>query len=223
MLNWPVDPAILQPFVPRGTELDAWEGKTFVSAVGFLFLDTRLFGIPVPFHRSFEEVNLRFYVGRDGPEGRRRGVCFVREIVPRWAVAFLARAVYNERYIALPMRHRVEPAPNGLAEYAWKHGGRWSSLRARFSGEPEALRAGSEEEFITEHYWGYAAQRDGGTVEYRVEHPSWRVWRAHDGVLDADVAALYGPQFTAPLAAPPSSVFVADGSPVVVRRARRIA
>ncbi|MFL5537710.1 MAG: DUF2071 domain-containing protein, partial [Longimicrobiaceae bacterium] len=229
---------------PRGTELDAWEGKTFVSAVGFLFLDTRLFGIPVPFHRDFEEVNLRFYVGREGPEGWRRGVCFIREIVPRWAVAFLARAVYNERYVALPMRHRVEPPPSastpgsidgssaggsssggtpGLAEYAWRHGGRWNSLHARFSGAPGPLAAGSEEEFITEHYWGYAAQRDGGTVEYRVEHPSWRVWHADEAALDADVAALYGAEFAGPLAASPSSAFVADGSPIVVRRARRIA
>ncbi|HEX8246435.1 MAG TPA: DUF2071 domain-containing protein, partial [Longimicrobium sp.] len=81
MLNWQVDPGILRPYVPRGTELDAWRGKTFVSAVGFLFLGTRVLGVPVPFHRDFEEVNLRFYVRRQGPEGWRRGVCFIREIV----------------------------------------------------------------------------------------------------------------------------------------------
>lgn len=224
MLNWEVDPGLLRPFVPRGTELDAWQGKTFVSAVGFLFLGTRVFGIPVPFHRDFEEVNLRFYVGRQGAEGWRRGVCFIREIVPRPAVATLARLVYNEAYLALPMRHRVELAPGaGLAEYAWRHQGRWNSLRAAFSGAAAPAVAGSEEEFITEHYWGYTAQRDGGTVEYRVEHPSWRVWRADTAALDADVAALYGAGFAAPLAAPPSSAFVADGSPIVVRRPRRIA
>ncbi|HSU14518.1 DUF2071 domain-containing protein [Longimicrobium sp.] len=224
MLNWEVDPGILRPFVPRGTELDAWQGKTFVSAVGFLFLGTRVLGIPVPFHRDFEEVNLRFYVGRQGPEGWRRGVCFVREIVPRWAIATLARAVYNERYVALPMRHRVEiSADAGEAEYAWALGGRWNTLRARFAGSPAPLVPGSEEEFITEHYWGYTAQRDGGTVEYRVEHPSWRVWTASEAALDADVAALYGVEFSQALSQPPSSAFVADGSPIVVRRPRRVA
>ena len=224
MLNWEVDPDLLRPLVPRGTELDAWQGKTFVSAVGFLFLDTRLFGIPMPFHRNFEEVNLRFYVGREGPEGWRRGVCFVREIVPRLAIATIARWVYNEAYVAYPMRHGGNVAANGgSAEYGWRRGGRWESLRATFSGAPNPLEAGSVEEFITEHYWGYTAQRDGGTIEYRVEHPSWRVWRANEAALDADVAALYGPQFAAPLATPPSSAFVADGSPVVVRRAVRIA
>jgi uncharacterized protein YqjF (DUF2071 family) len=224
MLNWEVDPSILRPYVPRGTELDAWQGRTFVSCVGFMFQDTRLLGIPIPFHRHFEEVNLRFYVGRQGPEGWRRGVCFIREIVPRWAIAAMARAVYNEQYVALPMRHAVELGANGgSVEYGWKFGGRWCSVGARVSGAAKPLAAGSEEEFITEHYSGYAAQRDGGTVEYRVEHPSWRVWSADDARLDADVAALYGPAFAAPLAGAPSSAFVADGSQIVVRRARRIA
>lgn len=225
MLNWEVDPDLLRPLVPRGTELDAWQGKTFVSAVGFLFLDTRLMGLPVPFHRNFEEVNLRFYVGREGPEGWRRGVCFVREIVPRLAIATIARWVYNEAYVAYPMRHgrNVSETSGGSAEYGWRRGGRWESLRATFSGAPRPLETGSVEEFITEHYWGYTAQRDGGTIEYRVEHPSWRVWRADEAALDADVAALYGTQFAAPLAAPTSSAFVADGSPVIVRRAVRIA
>lgn len=223
MLNWEVDPAILRPYVPRGMELDAWRGRTFVSCVGFLFTDTRLLGVPIPFHRRFEEVNLRFYVGREGPEGWRRGVCFIREIVPRWWVAFMARAVYNERYISLPMRHSIDlHAEGGAVEYGWRFGGRWCSVGARVSGASSPLVAGSEEEFITEHYWGYAAQRDGGTVEYRVEHPSWRVWTADDARLDADVAALYGAEFAAPLAAPSSSAFVADGSEIVVRRAARI-
>ena len=224
MLNWEVEPAILRPYVPRGTELDTWRGRTFVSCVGFLFTDTRLLGVPIPFHRTFEEVNLRFYVGRQGPEGWRRGVCFIREIVPRWWVAFMARAVYNERYVSLPMRHDVHlDSTGGSVEYGWKFGGRWCSVGARVSGAPSQLVAGNEEEFITEHYWGYTAQRDGGTVEYRVEHPSWRVWTADDARLDADVATLYGAGFAAPLAAPPSSAFVADGSEIVVRRAKRIA
>jgi uncharacterized protein YqjF (DUF2071 family) len=173
MLSWEVDPALLQRRVPRGTQLDLWEGKAFVSAVGFWFAGTRLLGVPIPFHQSFEEVNLRFYVGRQGPEGWRRGVCFVRELVPRAAVAALARWTYNEPYLALPMDHQASlGGAEGQAEYRWRHGGRWQRLAASVSGPARPAAPGSAEEFITEHYWGYTGQRDGGTVEYRVEHPA---------------------------------------------------
>jgi uncharacterized protein YqjF (DUF2071 family) len=223
MLNWEIDPALLRSRVPRGTELDSWQGRTFVSVVGFRFLDTRVRGWAIPFHRNFEEVNLRFYVRRLGDEGWRRGVVFVREIVPRWAIAALARLVYGENYLALPMRHRVDlpqggATARGSLEYGWRHAGRWQRLRVQVAGTPQPTEAGSQEEFITEHYWGYASQSHGGTVEYRVEHPPWPVWRACDSALDSDAAALYGPEFAPSLSGAPASAFVAVGSPVIVRR-----
>jgi hypothetical protein len=151
-------------------------------------------------------------------------VVFVREIVPRWAIATAARVIYNEQYAAMPMRHLIHPLDDGRrqVEYGWKHRGRWCAIRATTRGEPQPLAAGSEAEFITEHYWGYAPQRGGGTVEYRVEHPSWRVWNAETHALDVDAATLYGPAFGASLAAPPRSAFVAEGSPIVVRRGVRV-
>jgi uncharacterized protein YqjF (DUF2071 family) len=218
MLNYRIDPALLAPFVPAGTELDQWQGATFVSMVGFLFLDTRVLGAGIPFHRDFEEVNLRFYVRRTAEDGVRRGVVFIKEIVPRWAIATTARLFYGEKYVALPMRHDV-PLSGGRpvhAEYDWRHGGAWDRLRVVPAGDAVEAAAGSEEEFITEHYWGYSRQRNGGTVEYRVEHPRWRVWRAAAASLECRAAELYGPQFAAALASPPSSAFLADGSPVIV-------
>ncbi|HEU0299828.1 MAG TPA: DUF2071 domain-containing protein [Longimicrobium sp.] len=224
MLNYEVDAALLRPLVPAGTELDAWGGVTYASVVGFLFLDTRVLGVPIPFHRDFEELNLRFYVRRRGPEGWRRGVVFVKEIVPRLAIAAVARTVYNENYVAMPMRHRVDVSVDagGTVEYGWRFRGRWCGLRAAVRGPAGPLRAGSEEEFITEHYWGYARQRDGGTVEYQVEHPRWNVWRAESAALECDLARLYGPGFAECLSAPPRSALVADGSPIVVRAGRRL-
>src|SRR5713101_1040010 len=108
MLNFEVDPTVLRPLVPAGTELDDWRSRTFVSVVGFLFLNTRVLGIPIPFHRDFEEVNLRFYVRRKMSDGWRRAVVFVKELVPRAAIALTARMVYGENYVALPMNHRIE-------------------------------------------------------------------------------------------------------------------
>src|SRR6185369_6063285 len=100
----------------------------------------------------------------------------------------------------------------------WFHAGRWHALRLAAAGAPSRPTDDSEEAFITEHYWGYARQRDGGTVEYRVEHPRWAVWRATAASLDCDVAGFYGPAFAPYLCGVPTSAFIADGSPIVVRR-----
>jgi uncharacterized protein len=228
MLNYEVDPALVQPLAPRGTEIDFWEGRTYVSMVGFLFLGTRLLGVPPPLHRNFEEVNLRFYLRRETAGEVRRGVAFVKEIVPRWAIAQVARLAYNENYVSLPMRHRREGFGAGelgsrRVDYAWRHAGRWQQLAAEAEGEPQPLVAGSHEEFIAEHYWGYCRQRDGGTIEYSVEHPPWRVWRATGTALDCDAERLYGPAFADVLSRPPETAFIADGSPVAVYRPAKIA
>lgn len=226
MLNYQVDPGVLRPRVPRGVELDTWRGGVLASLVGFRFLDTRVLGVRVPGHVDFDEVNLRFYVRREVPGGARRGVVFVKELVPRRAIAAVARRLYDEPYEWRPMRHEVAPptagAP-GLARYEWHgDGGGWEGLEARFAGEPTPPVAGSEEEFITEHYWGYTARRDGSTSEYRVEHPPWRVWRAIEPGCRADFAALYGAEFVAALSASPVSAFVAEGSAVAVAPAGRL-
>ena len=225
MLNYEVPPEILAPLVPAGTELDSWQGKTFVSVVGFLFLDTRVRGIAIPGHRDFEEVNLRFYVRRRAEDGWRRGVVFVREIVPRFAIAGTARLLYGEKYVSLPMRHSItgDPTRGGMyVMYGWRFRGRWHGIGAVVGGSPQEALPGSEEEFITEHYWGYSSLRGGGCVEYQVEHPRWRVWNLLRPVLDCDVAPLYGAGFAGPLAGEPSSAFLADGSEVAVYPGRRV-
>ncbi len=225
MLNYEIDPAILLPRVPRGCELDSWSGRCFVSVVGFRFLRTRVLGIPIPFHRDFDEVNLRFYVRRRAWDGWRRGVVFITELVPRRAIAWLARRAYHENYVARPMRHArslaEEPGSSRVA-YQWRRAGSWEGFSLDFSGSPCIPPVDSEEAFITEHYWGYAAAPDGGTLEYRVEHPRWGVWRADRASLDVDVGPLYGDAFAECLSAPPTTAFVADGSPVVVRKGARL-
>ena len=228
MLNYVVDPATLKPWVPAGTELDFWEGRTYVSMVGFLFLKTRILGIPIPFHRNFEEINLRFYVGRKAADGSwRRAVVFIREIVPRRAIAFVARSVYNEPYLALPTTHQIERQPGSKtgiksAAYSWKYRCREHCLKIVTRGEARPLAEGSEAEFIAEHYWGYTAQRDGSSLEYQVEHPRWRVYDSASAEFKCDVAALYGQQFVSVLNRPPDSAFLAEGSAVKVYRGVKI-
>lgn len=228
LLNYACPPALLAPLVPEGTTLDLWEGEALVSLVGFLFRDTRLRGVPVPFHRTFEEVNLRLYVRRaaDGgaEAGARRGVVFVRELVPRRAIAAVARRVYNEPYLAVPMAHRValDPTAGGTVRYAWRHRGDAFALSAAAAGPARPLVPGSEAAFITEHYWGYTRQRDGATLEYRAAHPPWRVWDAAEAAFEGPGERLYGAGFGAVLAHPPRSAFVAEGSAVAVHAGRRL-
>jgi uncharacterized protein len=216
MLNFVVDPKIVAPLVPPGTELDFENGETFLSMVGFLFLDTRLLGLPIPLHRDFEEVNLRFYVRKKSADTWRRGVVFVRELVPRRAIALVARAFYGEKYLALPMKHEIEHVdPTLKVEYSWRRGCKWESLKMSASGEPQAIAAGSHAEFITEHYWGYTRVR-AGCSEYRVEHLRWKIWNANNFEFRGDTAALYGPQFVETLSAPPRSALIAEGSPITI-------
>ena len=225
MLNFPIEPKALQEHIPKGTELDHWEGTTYVSLVGFLFLETKVKGVTIPFHRNFEEINLRFYVRSRGPEGWRRGVVFVREVVPKQAIALLARMLYNENYMACPTRSSViDPSGDttGSVEYGWRPDGQWLSIGVEFSGEPSLPGKNSLEKFITEHYWGYSTQRDGGTVEYQVEHPQWKVWQASENKLDGDLNGFYGPEFAGIFESPPSSSFVADGSHVTVHNGNRM-
>ncbi len=216
MLNYVVDPAILAPLVPPGTELDFEDSETFVSVVGFLFLDTRLLGLPIPRHRDFEEVNLRFYVRKKSADTWRRGVVFVREFVPKRAIAIIARTFYGEPYLALPMKHEIEHVDLRVnVEYSWRRGTKWESIKMSATGEPQNIPAGSHADFITEHYWGYTRIRSGCS-EYRVEHPRWKIWNAETFELRADVAAVYGEQFAKTLSQPPRSAFIAEGGPISV-------
>jgi uncharacterized protein len=218
MMNYRVDPALLANHLPPGVELDFHEGETFISLVGFLFLDTRVLGLAVPRHRDFEEVNLRFYVRRRSADTWRRGVCFIREIVPRRAIATVARIFYGEPYLALPMKSDVVHRDGQVrVEYSWRRGAKWETFSMSAVGAPASTGAGTHEEFITEHYWGYTKVR-GGCSEYRVEHPRWKIWPATSAELNTDTTALYGQEFVTPLSVPPVSKFIAEGSHVQVWR-----
>ena len=227
MLNFEVDPALVRPLVPAGTELDDYRGRTFVSLVGFMFLDTRVLGIEIPWHRDFEEVNLRFYVRRLTGDGWRRAVVFVKELVPRAAIAWAARVIYGENYVAAPMRHHIAVTGEGAAAvrqvaYGWRFEGREHQISVTARGDPLEIVAGSQEEFITEHYWGYTRQRQGGTLEYQVEHPRWRAWTALEARLEGDTAHFSGERFAHCLKGAPASAFLADGSAVSVFKGVRL-
>ena len=228
ILNFEIDPAVLRPFVPVGTELAAWQNTTYVSLVGFQFRKVRVLGLPIPFHRNFDEVNLRFYVRCKTDDVWRRGVVFIKEFAPRRAVAWTARMFFGENYATVPMGHHVD-SPSGdpnatrRASYWWTASGREHRLDFSTDGPAALPSAGTTEEFITEHYWGYSDGIGRATTEYRVDHARWNVWTAREAHFDGDAASLYGQSFVESLTARPASAFMADGSSVAVFLGRRIA
>ncbi len=221
MLNYSIEPRLLQASVPAGSQLDTFAGKTYISLIAFEFQSTKLCGVRVPFHQSFEEVNLRFYVSYAG----KRGAVFIRELVPKRAVALIARFTFNENYSYAAMSHRIETRPNrevSRAEYKWRFAGQSFSIEMETKEDSYVPVEGSLAQFITEHYWGYAAQRDGGSVEYAVEHPPWRVWDAKHARFRGNGAELYGHEVSQVLSGTPDSAFFVDGSAVMVSRGKKI-
>ncbi len=222
MANYAVDPEILRPYVPPYTELDFWKGNCYVSLVGFMFMDTRLFNIPIPFHRNFEEVNLRFYVRYTDQEAWKRGVVFVKEIVPKPALTFVANTVYKEHYQTMKMAHHWQAFKDHLeVEYSWQTRGKNNRLNVIAINSPKPLKKGSEAEFITEHYWGYT-KTGTKTYEYEVTHPSWKVYPVEKCEVDVDFEAVYGENFASLADQEPRSVMLAEGSPITVENKREL-
>ncbi|WP_018617026.1 YqjF family protein [Segetibacter koreensis] len=219
MLNYEIDSKILLPHLPPATELDTFNNKTLVSVVGFMFNNTKVLGLRWPFHSNFEEVNLRFYVKHFDGLTWKRGVVFYSEIVPRPIIATIANLLYREHYSAKPMMHAMSVKKDEIIlTYKWKHRKKWNSIDVTAEASFSDIHAGSEEEFIFEHYWGYNKYNEQTTIEYGVEHSMWQVHKVKEWKLDCDVASLYGEAFVPYLSAEPDSVFLAKGSEVLIRK-----
>jgi uncharacterized protein len=225
MAQYLVSPETLTPWLPAGLELDLFRGNCYVSLVGFLFDQVRVKGLRIPFHTRFEEVNLRFYVRRTEADGtQKRGVVFIREFVPLAAITIVANTLYEEPYATLPTRCSIESTSQKLSvRYDWRHRKIWQSLAAEASPVAQPIPPGSEEEFVTEHYWGYTKRRDGSTSAYEVQHPRWQVYPIHSHAIVADFAALYGPAFAVLNQEKPVSVLLAEGSAITVHAGQRLA
>lgn len=220
--NYIIDPEILKPFVPAGTSLDLWDNKCYVSLVGFMFIDTRLKGIHVPFHVNFEEVNLRFYVLRKEQGEQKRGVTFIKEIVSKPALTLIANSLYDEKYVTLPMKHNWQYEANQQTiSYEWKHKRKWNKFELLTGTELFSMQLNSEEEFITEHYWGYSKIDSKCSTEYHLLHPSWQLYPVKRYVIDVDFGSLYGPQFSVLNNQAPSTVMLAEGSEVEIFQERK--
>ena len=216
MINYTIDPKILEKYVPAGTELDFFEGKCFVSSIGFMFENVKLMGFKIPFHTNFEEVNLRFYVRRLENGIWKRGAVFISEIVPKRAISILANALYNEHYSTLKMKHHIEVKENvNFYQYEWKRKGKWQKIEIETAKNPIEIAPDSEAEFITEHYFGYTKVNAKTSYEYEVRHPRWKQLevKTNSSVIDFKN---YGEEFEFLNHQKPNSVFLAIGSAISI-------
>ena len=217
MANYEVEPSILLPYLPKGVELDFHQGKTYVSLVGFLFKNSSIFGIPIPFLGTFEEINLRFYVKRKTTAGYQRGVVFINETVPYKPVAWLANKLYKEHYIAIPTKHSMQFRDRiKEIQYQWKTNRIWNRISVSAGIEKREMERGSLEEFIFEHYYGYTKISESRTQEYRIHHPRWQVNDVAQFNIYCDFLSMYGPAFSHLSGNVPSSVILAEGSDISV-------
>jgi len=211
--SYAVDDSLLSPRLPSNLELDKHSGSAFVSLVAFAFLNTRVMGLRWPGHINFPELNLRFYVKRRTPQGHRRAVMFIREYVPRRAIAAVARLAYNEPYARAPMSMRLAPK---RAEYTLRHHSMSAAAETDWTTPPES----STEHWFKEHSWGYGIDRRARLLEYEVRHPIWRTAPQPRIDINIDWPALYGPEWRPMQGRQPDSVVFAEGSPVEVFRPR---
>jgi uncharacterized protein YqjF (DUF2071 family) len=219
MINFEVDQSVLLPWLPAHTEFDTFKGKTLMIIVGFLFKNTRVFGMRWPWHTNFEEVNLRFYVKHFTGNEWKRGVVFVSEIVPRTIIARAASILYHEPYISRRMHHSFSShGENIYVQYQWRNSGKWDCIEATAEASLSDIKEGSAEDFILQHYWGYNRYSSAKTIEYGVEHIVWQTHKVLRWNLDCDIAALYGNQFVPFINRNPHSVFLSKGSDVVIRK-----
>lgn len=217
MANYAVAPEVLQPFLPRGVELDLYKGKAYVSLVGFMFNDTKIFKIPIPYFGSFEEINLRFYVKRKEGEIEKRAVVFINETIPYRVVAWIANKLYKEHYTTIPTKHTIKiKDENKQIEYYWKINKVWNSIVVNATTENNEMQKGSFEEYIFEHYFGYTKIDEANTEEYSISHPSWKINTIKDYKINCNFGAMYGNPFENLTNTKPDSIFIAEGSSVSV-------
>ena len=219
MVNYQVSPEVLVEFVPKGVELDLWNGECYTSLVAFKFLETRVRGLTIPFHINFEEVNLRFYVRRQLGNEIRRGVVFIKEIVPRRAIAFVARAFYGEPYETWQMGHTQKEKE---LSYFWLKGSCSNRVTIEFDKNVGVPEADSHGEFIIEHYWGYTKRNANRTDEYKVEHPKWELLNVNHAEIAVDFGKTYGERFAFLNSTEPKSILLARGSEISVYKGAKL-
>ncbi|PRP67443.1 YqjF family protein [Nonlabens agnitus] len=218
--NYKVPPALLKPYLPKGTQLDLRGDLADISLVGLRFENTRILNLPVPFHINFSEINLRLYVKQTGTN--RRGVVFIKEIVDKPLITLVANKLYNERYDTMPLDFQLEEDKEfHHVHYKWKPKD-WQEMTVNYEPAALSIEDGSNEQFILERYFGYSSYDPQTTYEYEVRHASWKHYKVTDYQINVNFEQTYGKEFALLDTLEPDSVMMAHGSRISIENKRKL-
>lgn len=217
LVSYQVPDNALQKYLPDNLHLDKLNGSAFVSLVAFDFINTKVKGMKMFFHLNFPEINLRFYVN----DGRRRGVMFIREFVPKPVVVLGANLFFNENYSAAKMKSEIILGSTLKAKHEITYKGNYNSIEVETVNKSFMPDENSTEHFFKEHEWGFVKSRSGQTNAYKVEHPFWQVYPIKKFNINVDFGKLYGQQFSFLNKQEPFNVTFAEGSVIKVFSAQK--
>jgi hypothetical protein len=213
-MTYAVSPELLLPHVPAGVTLDCIDGKAFVGLVPFSFENVTMNRLRIPFHQSFPEINLRFYV----KHRLGRGVVFLRECAPKRAVVWLARKKYNEPYCCKKMKEKVRMFTDGtfsVAHSLWSNGIK-NTVEVTARTTPVFPDKNSSAHYFKELELGFGIAHNKQTMLYRIHHPEWEVFPVVSYALNMNFGAVFGEKWAFLSAEKPLDVSLVKGSAVTV-------
>lgn len=185
-----VNSEILEKYLPNGIELDLYQGKALISMVAFTFSKVKFFGVKVPFHQQFGEINFRFYVKSivDGT----KGVVFIKEYAPKPIIALVANGVYNEPFFYKNIGRQKEILENVISmQYNFPNG----KVKAIAKNETKELEENSLEHFIVDRYIAFVKSRNTKTYQYQINHKPWEIYKSSSIEIDKNSLLLLPSEF----------------------------
>ncbi|PCJ93196.1 MAG: hypothetical protein COA50_14260 [Flavobacteriaceae bacterium] len=205
-----IDKNILEKYLPYDTELDLYHGKALLSTVAFTFSKVSFYGIKVPFHQQFGQLNFRIYV-KSKIDGEK-GVVFLKEFAPKPLIAFVASTFYNEPYQYKKIRSTKSILENQInMEYAYKN----IHIQATANRLTRSLKENTLEHFIVDRYIAFIKGSETKTYQYTIGHKPWKLYNVKTSYTDDSVLSLLPHEFNN---AKLISTYFVDGSEVTVRK-----
>jgi hypothetical protein len=185
--HWPLAPAYLEPFVPRGLRLDMYDSQAWLAVVPFRMSGVRLRWLPaLGGCDAFPELNVRTYV----TDGSQPGVLFLSLDAGNPLAVTVARRWFHLPYF----RARMLQIDTDYSSYRTHSGAPPAALLARYAPVGPVFHAapGTLEHWLTERYCLYTADPQGRLLRAQIHHSPWPLQPAVAEFFTNTMAAAHG-------------------------------